>query len=57
MNDCLLLCEAQSAHIAVNAREAGFMPPRKILKNRCSQIESEGILELIYLSTYITCIN
>ena len=26
----------------------GDMPPRKFLKNRCSEIESEGILESKY---------
>ena len=48
----VLLCEAQSACIAYNARGSGDMPPRKFLKNRCSEIESEGILEsIIYLAT------
>jgi len=27
---------------------SGGMPPRKILKNRCSEIESEGISESKY---------
>ena len=54
MNEYLLLCKAQSACIAVNAKGAEFMPSRKNFKNRCSQIESEGILELMYFSTYVT---
>ena len=29
------------------------MPPRKFLKNRCSEIESEGILEAKYHIMYI----
>ena len=29
------------------------MPPRKFLKNRCSEIESEGILESKYHIMYI----
>ena len=48
----VLLCEAQSAFIACNARGSGDMPPRKILMNQYSEIESEGILEsIIYSAT------
>ena len=40
---CTLLCEAQSGYVAANARGSGGMPHRKILKNRSSEIEFEGI--------------
>ena len=58
-SDYVLLCEAQSACIAMLILMLGGfwgMPPRKSLKNRCSEIESdhEGILESIYLA--IQCV-
>ena len=34
---------------------AGGMPPRKILKNRCPKIESEGYFESCYIA--ILCIS
>ena len=40
--------------ISANARGSGGMPPRKCLKNRCPEIESEGILESKYHVMYIT---
>ena len=53
-SDYVLLCKARSARYA-NARGSGGMPfPRQILKNRCCEIESECILESIYLA--IQCV-
>ena len=40
---------------------SGGMNPKNFLKNRCSEIESDGILESIYLAiqyvlrSYVTC--
>ena len=50
----MLLCEAQSVaiHSMLVLGWSGDMPPGKILKNRCSEIESEGILESIYLAIH-----
>ena len=44
-------CVKHNQHVQhVNARGSRGMLPQKILKNRCSEIESEGILESIYLA-------
>ena len=46
----VLLCEVQSVsmHSMLMLGGSGGMAPRKCLKNRCSEIESEGILESKY---------
>ena len=38
-------------------RGSGGMPPMKSLKNRCSEIESEGIIESMYsaIQRVVTC--
>ena len=43
-------CAKHNQH--ANARGSGGMPPRKILKNRCSEIESGGISGSIYYITF-----
>ena len=43
----VLLCKAQSACVGLGHA------PRKFLKNRCSEIESEGISETKYHTMYI----
>ena len=50
----MLLCEAQPVSIHNILMLGGLgMPPRKFLKNRYSEIESEGILESKYHIMYI----
>ena len=49
----MILLEAKAVIVRMhaNARGSKGIPPRKILKNRCSEIKSEGISESKYCIT------